>query len=294
MGRFIRCGLVVLGLFGGLTAHTTAQSASPVWELRGKHNTVYLAGSIHMLKAGESQLPAGFEKAYEDSEALLMEVDLDDLDPLEAQGWMMTHARFPEGKTLLDALGKERYDIVAEESSKLGVPIEGLAQFEPWMIALTLVQLEYMKLGFNPEQGVEKQLERRAVADKKEITGLETLPEQLGLLDGMSDEDQARFLELTVNELENVERETDLLLAAWRGGNLDKLDQLLTEEYDAFPGLFKTLVSDRNKRWMPALQKLLNDEKKDYLVVVGALHLVGKEGLLDMMQAQGIKARQLQ
>lgn len=290
MGRFIRCGLVVLGLFGSLTS----QAASPVWELRGKHNTVYLAGSIHMLKAGESQLPAGFDKAYKDSEALLMEVDLDDLDPAEAQGWMMTHARFPEGKTLLDALGKERYDIVAEESGKLGVPIEGLAQFEPWMIALTLVQLEYMKLGFNPEAGVEKQLERRAVADKKEITGLETLPEQLGLLDGMSEEDQAKFLELTVNELENVERETDLLLAAWRGGNLDKLDQLLTEEYDAFPGLFKTLVSDRNKRWMPALQKLLNEEKKDYLVVVGALHLVGKEGLLDMMQAQGFKARQLQ
>jgi uncharacterized protein YbaP (TraB family) len=290
MGRFIRSGLVVLGLFGSLTS----QAASPVWELRGKHNTVYLAGSIHMLKAGESQLPAGFDQAYKESEAVVMEVDLDDLDPMEAQGWMMTNARFPEGKTLLDALGKERYDLVAAEAGKLGVPIEGLAQFEPWMIALTLVQLEYMKLGFNPEQGVEKQLERRAVADKKEITGLETLPEQLGLLDGMSAEDQAKFLELTVNELENVERETDLLLAAWRGGNLSKLDQLLTEEYDAFPGLFKTLVADRNKRWMPALQKLLTEEKKDYLVVVGALHLVGKEGLLDMMQAQGIKARQLQ
>jgi uncharacterized protein len=289
MGGFMRCGLFVLGLFGCLTA----EAESPVWAIKGEKNTVYLGGSIHLLKAGESQLPAGFEKAYKDADALVMEVDLDDLDPAEAQAWMMQHATFPEGKTLEDAIGEKRLARVAEESERLGIPIEGLSQFEPWMIALTLVQLEYMKLGFDPEQGVEKQLQRRAAADDKEITGLETLPEQLGLLDGMSDEDQAKFLELTVNELENVEKETDVLLAAWRGGNMGKLDALLTEEYDSFPGLYRMLVTDRNKRWMPHVQRLLEDDK-DYFVVVGALHLVGKDGLIEMTKSKGFKPRQLQ
>lgn len=289
MGRFMRCGVFVLSLLGSLTAH----AASPVWALHGEKNTVYLAGSIHLLKAGESQLPPGFDTAYEDAEALVMEVDLDDLDPTEAQSWMMEHATWEEGKSLLQALGPERHERVAVESQRLGIPIEGLSQFEPWMIALTLVQLEYMQLGFDPEQGVEKQLERRAREDEKEITGFETLPEQLGLLDSMSDEDQAKFLELTVNELKNVERETDVLLAAWRKGDMSKLDSLLTEEYDRFPGLYRTLVTDRNQRWMPQLQRLL-EEDDDYLVVVGALHLVGKDGLLEMAKARGFKARQLQ
>jgi uncharacterized protein YbaP (TraB family) len=289
MGGFIRCWFFVLGLLGCLTA----QAESPVWAIKGQKNTVYLGGSIHLLKSGDSQLPSAFDKAYHDAEALVMEVDLDDLDPAEAQGWMMSNATFPEGKTLVGAIGQKRYERVAEESERLGVPIEGLQQFEPWMIALTLVQLEYMKLGFDPEQGVEKQLQRRASQDGKEISGFETLPEQLGLLDGMSDEDQAKFLELTVNELANVERETDVLLAAWRNGDIGKLDALLTEEYDEFPGLYKKLVTDRNKRWMPHLQRLLKDDK-DYFVVVGALHLVGKDGLIEMTQASGFKARQLQ
>jgi uncharacterized protein len=289
MGGFMRCGLLVLGLFGGLTAH----AESPVWAIKGDKNTVYVGGSIHLLKAGDSQLPAGFDKAYHDARSLVMEVDLDDLDPAEAQGWMLSNATFEDGKTLKGALGEQRYARVAAESARLGVPIEGLEQFEPWMIALTLVQLEYLKLGFDPEQGVEKQLQRRAAQDGKEISGLETLPEQLGLLDGMSDEDQAKFLELTVNELKNVERETDVLLAAWRGGNAGKLDALLTEEYDSFPGLYKMLVTDRNKRWMPALQRLLKEDK-DVFVVVGALHLVGKDGLIEMTKAEGFKPRQLQ
>jgi len=289
MGGYMRCWLFVLGLLGSLTAH----AESPVWALRGEKNTVYLPGSIHLLKAGESQLPAGFDRAYHDADELVMEVDLDNLDPAETQVWMMEHATFAEGKTLLDALGEKRHARVAAESERLGIPIEGLSQFEPWMIALTLVQLEYMKLGFDPEQGVEKQLQRRAAADGKEIGGFETVAEQLGLLDGMSDEDQAKFLDLTVTELKNVERETDVLLAAWRNGNIDKLDSLLTEEYDSFPDLYRMLVSDRNKRWMPELRRLLKGDK-DYMVVVGALHLVGKEGLLEMAKAQGFKARQLQ
>jgi uncharacterized protein len=289
MGGFMRCGLFVLGLFGGLTAH----AESPVWAIKGEKNTVYVGGSIHLLKSGDSQLPSGFDKAYHDAEALVMEVDLDDLDPVEAQGWMMQNATLPEGKTLRDAIGEQRLRRVATESARLGVPIEGLSQFEPWMVALTLVQLEYMKLGFDPEQGVEKQMQRRAAEDGKEISGLETLPEQLGLLDGLSDEDQAKFLELTVNELENVERETDVLLAAWRSGNVGKLDALLTEEYDAFPDLYKRLVTDRNRRWMPELEGMLEADQ-DYFLVVGALHLVGKDGLIEMAKARGLKPRQLQ
>ncbi len=158
---------------------------------------------------------------------------------------------------------------------------------------MTLAQLQYMKLGFDPEQGVEKQLERKAAADHKEITGLETIDEQLGLLANMSSEDQAKFLDLTLEEMHEMAGETDALLAAWRAGNAQKLAAILSDEYKVAPVLYRTLVADRNKRWMPQIEKLLKSDR-DYLVVVGALHLVGTGGLLELAKARGYEAKQLQ
>ena len=196
-------------------------------------------------------------------------------------------------KTLGDIVGKQRYQRVEQEGNRLGIPVEALERLEPWLAAMTLAQLQYMKLGFDPEQGVEKQLERKAQADHKEITGLETLDEQLGLLANLSTDDQAKFLDLTLEEMHEMEGETDTLLSAWRAGNAQKLASLLSDEYKVAPVLYRTLVADRNKRWMPQIEKLLKGDK-DYLVIVGALHLVGNGGLLELTKARGYDAKQLQ
>ncbi|HEU4626058.1 MAG TPA: TraB/GumN family protein [Steroidobacteraceae bacterium] len=291
MGRFICRGFFValFGLLGSLSAFAEA----PVWALRGAHNTVYLAGSVHLLRSRDATLPAAFERAYQDADALVMEIDLDDLDPSAAQSWMLEHGTIAEDKTLGDIVGKQRYERVELEGNRLGIPIEALQQLEPWLVAMTLAQLQYMKLGFDPEQGVEKQLERKAAADHKEITGLETIDEQLGLLAGMSSDDQAKFLDLTLEEMHEMAGETDTLLAAWRAGNAQKLAAILSDEYKVAPVLYRTLVADRNQRWMPQIEKLLKSDK-DYLVVVGALHLVGTGGLLELAKARGYEAKQLQ
>lgn len=293
MGRFKRgfCSgvLSLVGLLGSLTAAAEA----PVWALRGAHNTVYLAGSVHLLKASSSKLPAAFDKAYADAAALVMEVDLDDLNPLEAQQWMIEHGMYGDDDSLTKAIGKSRFEKVEKESNRLGIPLEAVDRFEPWMAAMTLVQLQLVMLGFDPAQGVEMQLQRRANADHKTITGLETLPEQLSLLDGLSDADQIRFLDVTLEEMHEMESSTDDLIAAWRNGNSTKLAALLSEEYAIAPNLYATLVADRNRKWMPTIEKLLKEDK-NYLVVVGALHLVGKGGLLELTKARGYDAKQLQ
>ncbi|MEP7248086.1 MAG: TraB/GumN family protein [Gammaproteobacteria bacterium] len=292
MGRFSRCGflVVVIGLLGRLTS---AHAEAPVWALHGAHNTVYLAGSVHLLRAKDAVLPAAFNRAYADSDALVMEIDLDDLNPIASQGWMLEHGMFQDDSTLADTIGKQRSERVELAGNKLGLPVEALQMMEPWLVAMTLAQMQYMKLGFDPEQGVEKQLERKAAADHKQITGLETLEEQLGLLDGMSYEDQSRFLDLTLEEMGEMEGETDSLLSAWRTGNTQKLASTLSEEYRVAPALYRMLVADRNKRWMPQLEKLLKSDK-DYMVIVGTLHLVGSGGLLELMKARGYDAKQLQ
>ena len=292
MGRKIRRWLLAaLGLLGGLTA-LSAHGASPVWAIHGPHNTVYLAGSVHMLKAGESALPIAFDRAYAGSRGLVMELDLGNVNPLEAAGWMIEHGALPEGTTLQQRLGDNRYQKVSTEAERLGVPAELLQQQQPWVVGMELLELKYQQLGFEAEAGVEQQLQQRAQADHKPVSGLETVAEQLGVLGGMSDEDQVRFLDMVIAEMGDVGSDTQQVITAWRSGDAARLAALLSEEYQTFPALYRMLVSERNRHWLPQIEKLLQ-ERQDYFVIVGALHLVGEGGLLDLVRRDGYRPEQL-
>ncbi|HZO21916.1 MAG TPA: TraB/GumN family protein [Steroidobacteraceae bacterium] len=284
MGRKTRRWLFALGLLGSLSAH----AGSPVWAIHGDHNTVYLAGSVHLLKAGDAALPPAFNRAYSSSKSLVMELALDKVDPMEAAGWMMEHGTLKEGTDLREVIGDERYKRMSAEAERLNVPTEVLDRLEPWVVALQLLELKYVQLGFDPQQGVEQQLEHRAQADGKPIEGLETLDEQLGVLQGMSYSDQARFLDMVIGEMQDVGSETDSVVDAWRRGDSAKLGTLLSDEYKSFPALYRALVTDRNRHWLPQIEKMLHADS-DYLVVVGALHLVGQGGLLELVQHDGYK-----
>ena len=278
----MRRALAALCLLGGLSAH----AQSPVWAVHGSRNTVYLAESVHLLKPGRAELPAALDTAYARASTIVMELDLSHVEESELQAWMLEHGTFKGSMTLQQAIGDKRYQRLAAETSRLGMPLEALQQFEPWAIALTLADLEYLKLGYDPEQGVEQQIMRRASADKKDVRGLETMDEQLGQLQRLSYEQQGRFLDLTVDELRDAEQDTDELLTAWRAGNMQRLAELLSSEYQSFPELYRALVTERNRHWLPQIEQFLRDDH-DYLVVVGALHLVGKEGLLELVRRDG-------
>ena len=112
------------------------------------------------------------------------------------------------------------------------------------------------------------------------------------MFEKLSPEEQAKFLDLVVTEMHEVDGDTKTVIAAWRAGDAPKLAALLGDEYKSFPALYRALVTDRNKRWVPQIEKLLQG-KDNYFVVVGALHLVGEGGLLELMRRDGFKAEQL-
>jgi uncharacterized protein YbaP (TraB family) len=288
VGRKTCRWLLALGLLGSLTAH----AGSPVWAIHGDHNTVYLAGSVHLLKAEDSSLPPAFDHAYKGSKALVMELAIDKVDPMEAASWMMENGMLKEGTTLRATIGEERYRRVSKEAARLGVPMEVADMLQPWALGLQLIEMQYVQLGFDPQKGVEQQLQHKAQADGKPISGLETMDEQLGVLQGMSYPDQARFLDMVVTEMHDVESETQSVVSAWRTGDATKLAALLSDEYKSFPNLYRLLVSDRNRRWVPQIEKLLHGNQ-DCFVVVGALHLVGDGGLLDLIRRDGFKPEAL-
>ena len=288
MGRTTLRWLLALGLLGCLSA----QAASPVWAVRGTHNVVYLAGSIHMLPANDAELPPGFARAYAESSKLVMELDLARFDPMEALAWMTEHGTLPAGTTLRGVLGEPRYGRVSAAAASLGMPMTGLDSLAPWVVGIEITDLAYEHEGFDPEQGVEEQLVRRAQTDRKPTAGLETLSEELGSLSSLSSADQVRLLDQTVDDLKDLKSDLREVTGAWRTGDAKRLAGLLSSEYSAFPSLYKPLVTDRNRRWMPQVEELLKSQD-NVLVVVGALHLVGEGGLLELLRGKGYTMTQL-
>jgi uncharacterized protein len=277
----------------GFAVPADARDRHTLWTVEGEHNTVYLLGSIHVLRAGDEGLPAAAEDAYDDAEQLVMEIDLDDVaagDPAALLGAMQRMALLPEGDSLREVLGAD-YDTINERTRGAGLDLALLDRFAPWFVAVTLLQLELAKRGFSPELGVEQLLATRAVADGKPIQGLETAEQQFAVLAGLPMPMQKRFLVMTLEDAAGLDAEIDELMQAWREGDSDALARLLSEEFDEFPELYKPLTEDRNRAWLGQLVELL-DDRDDYLVVVGALHLVGRNSVVDLLRQRGYEVTQ--
>jgi uncharacterized protein YbaP (TraB family) len=262
-----------------------------LWSLQGKTNKVYLLGSFHLLKASET-LPAAIDSAYADAEALLMEIDMDDLDPAQMQQVVMELAMLPPDQSLQQQLGPQAYPQFTAKAREMGIDPAMLERFRPWFIAITLVQAQLIKLGFDPASGVELRLTRRAAEDHKPIQGLETAREQLEIMARLPEKQQREFLLYSINDAQRMASEVDELLVAWRRGDTAAMAKLLEEGFKEYPDLYRPLTVERNRKWIPQIEQLL-DDRDDYLVVVGALHLVGTDSVIDLLERKGYKVKQL-
>jgi uncharacterized protein YbaP (TraB family) len=212
------------------------------WIVKGAHNTVYLLGSVHVLKPADSDLPAEALRAYTSAKALVMEI--------------------------------------------LGLDPEFFSAYQPWFAAMALQQAELAKEGFDAGSGVDEQFAQRAATDHKPIIGLETVDQQLGIFANLSNAQQRRFLLYSLDDAEDTEHAADAVVSAWRVGDVKKLERLLSESFEQYPELFRMLTTDRNRQWLPTITQLLHEDQ-DYMVIVGALHLVGKDGVVQLLQQAG-------
>jgi uncharacterized protein YbaP (TraB family) len=262
-----------------------------LWILSGKHNHVYVMGSFHLLRSSDYPLAPEFEAAYKDAEALCMEIDFDDLDEGALALKMLSVARMPEGKTLSGALGND-YPAVHDKAKALGIDLKPLDGFQPWFVAITASVTELMRLGFNPNEGVEKHFFARARTDHKEICGFETAEEQLKLLSSMSPAEQAQLLTQSIDELADVATQMNEMLDAWKHGDERQLLKTAFRQMQSNPELYRAMILDRNRRFAQAIERLLGTDR-DYLVILGAGHLVGHDSVLRMLKKDGHRARQL-
>jgi len=283
------------GLAGLLLLAIGAQGANArgdtsVWSMKGARNTVYLAGSVHALPKDHAQFPEQLERAYKAADVIVLEVDLDDMNPLDAIKFISSNGTLPANQSLADVVGAEPYARVSKLAASLDVPEIVISKLEPWSAALILTQYALTKTGFDPALGIDMQITERARADGKSVEGLETVIDQLSVFDARSFEEQTRFLLDSADDVPKLGDDLEDLIDAWRSGNLRALEKAFVEERAKSPELYDALLGARNRKWLPKIEALLQEDR-DYLVVVGALHYVGKEGLLALLAADGHKPR---
>jgi uncharacterized protein len=285
-----RLGLILLGLLLCVTVRADGALHS-LWELHGKHNTVYLLGSIHVLRPNDYPLAPVVLDAYTHAGSLLMEVNLDEINSEQVQAEMLASATLSGGKTLPDVLGKQRYERAAALAHEIGVELSSFDQFAPWFAAEAISELQLTQLGFQPENGVEMYFMDRARSDGKSVDGLETVHDQISVFQNMSLDAQAEYLLSSLEQAHDLPKEVDSMVRAWQRGDTRWFESELQSDLGHDSDLYQSVLLARNRKWVPKIEALLNSDK-NYLVIVGTGHLAGQGSVVDLLKKDGIVATQ--
>jgi uncharacterized protein YbaP (TraB family) len=291
LARLLALSLTLLWAWACVTPARADTPLHSLWELHGKHNTVYLLGSIHVLRPADYPLAPAVLQAYANAKSLIMEINLGEMDSEQAQSEMLTSAMLPEGRTLPDILGSRRYSRAASLAHEVGVELGTFDQFAPWFAAEAISQLQLMELGFQPQSGVEMYFLERARSDGKSIAGLETVHDQIALFEGLSMDAQAEYLVSSLEQAHELPKLVDDMVHAWQRGDTAWFEGQLVSEFGRDPVLYQSVLAARNRKWIPKIEALLNDDK-NYLVIVGTGHLVGRNSVIELLKKDGVGATQ--
>jgi uncharacterized protein len=262
-----------------------------IWKATGKQGVIYLVGSVHLLTKDFYPLSPAFETAYKESDLLLEEVDLGDMQEPASQLQMLSRGMLPSEQSLDKLVSPATFAAVTKRFSDIGMPIEPIKRFKPWLAALTLMAMEWQKAGFDANLGLDKHFYDRAKTDGKSIEGLETVEYQVSRFDEMSAELQDRLLAETLKGLDTEQANMAKLVESWRAGDAPAIERIVLKDLKQEPQLYQRLLVERNKNWLPKLEALFARRGRAF-VVVGAAHLVGPDGLIAMLKAKGYTVEQ--
>ena len=272
-------------------AIAAATDADPaLWVVKDKDTTIYLFGTIHVLKPGLSWFDDGVKKAFDSSDELVLEMVQPDTATM--QNIVLSKAYSLTGPTLIERLPEADRGLYLTAMMNLGISPAAFDRAQPWFVATNLSLLPLMKLGYDPKSGPETVLTAAAATEKKAIKGLETPEQQIGYLAGLPDKVQLQFLESTLKDLPKTAELMDGMVAAWSHGDPNALAKYMNDGLDDSPELAKTLLFDRNARWAQWIKARL-DRPGTVFIAVGAGHLAGDKSVIDQLKALKIKAKRV-
>ncbi len=296
-------GLVGMGaahLYAAKRSIAPATSKTPpvplLWKVSDADNALYLLGSFHLLRPEDYPLSSEIDAAFADAESVVFEISPAEMNSPELPQNMARAGARTDGSSLnseLSAVTAEHLKRWAEQNAaamaKLQLNAQALQQFEPWFAGLLISLTEMSKLGLNPELGLDQHFGDRAIAAGKPTAGLERAAEQIAFFDTMSKAEQMQFLEEALGSSEDGGEDTLKMHADWRKGDADALwrDMAVNFRRD-YPALYRRINVLRNDAWLPKLEaRLKQGGSDDTLVVVGSLHLLGEDGVVEKLRAKG-------
>ncbi|MDX9715639.1 MAG: TraB/GumN family protein [Dissulfurispiraceae bacterium] len=264
-----------------------------LWRITTPNSTAYILGSIHLMKPEMYPLASAIEAAYKSSNTLIVEINLNKIDPLKAAEIVSSNAVYSDSRTLKSSVSESTYAQAAAKLRDIGMDIEIFQKAKPWMVAVTLTDISLRRLGFDPVYGIDNYFLKKSGA--KKIIELESLESQISLFSTFSEKEQELFLIYTIRDLENLRRDMDLLIEYWRAGDAGKVEKLLTsgiEKTSELQQIYRRLFTERNFSMTLKIESILK-KQGTYFIVVGAGHLVGESGIINLLQKKGFRLQQM-
>lgn len=266
---------------------------SLIYKIQSQKNTVYLLGSIHVLAEEYYPLTRSFSYAYYNSQKIIFEIDPEILFSPGSFAKYEKRYTFQNGKTLETVLSPKTYSLVKQALKAMGADVQKVKQYKPWVLYLTLSGRFDSSVDFRPELGIENHFYRMAKDAGKPTGGLETLQDQIDVFNTLPLHIQDALLQESLAITNSQEREKAFLhmVKAWHQGSLQGLEQLV-ETVKKFPLFYNNLLVQRNRHWVPQIESFLQEDK-NVLVIVGAAHLPGEDGLLALLAEKGYRIERI-
>ena len=279
--------LLLLFFFSGLSLADSA-----VWRLTYADKQLYLGGTLHILSAQDYPLPAEFAQAYQASDKLVLEADIRQMQEPAFIQEMMALLTLPAEQSLADKLSAATLNRLSQYLNGKGMQLEPLLHYKAAMLALMLTKMEMQQQGLD-QQGVDMHFLARAENDQKPLGFLESAMQQMRYLAEMGVGQEDELIVYTLDDMQSLPQMLEELRSAWRNGDLGALEaDGINPMRETHPKLYQSLLKARNDQWVPQLLSMLEDKPVE-LVLVGALHLAGDDGLLAQISRQGVKVEKL-
>ena len=281
--------LAVLAVHAPSEAQDPESGHLPLWEVTHEDATVYLMGSVHMLRPDVYPLPDPMEEAFDAADQVVFELDFTDLDAAGPE--MLARGSYDDGRTLADEIPEDLYDEIQHHVQAQGLPPAAFSGMKPWMVALTLSALVIQQGGYEVDAGLDMHFYERAQEASTPVRALETVDQQIDVFEELGLDAQVAYLRSTVEEVDDLVEQMDELTALWQAGDTEGLAEALTGSLVEHPELEERILYERNEAWVPQVVSFL-EEGGTTTVIVGAGHLVGDRSVVDLLEAQGFQVEQ--
>jgi uncharacterized protein len=284
------CCLLLLGACAATNGG--GDSKATLWKVRGDHNSVYLLGSIHVLSKQAYPLKPVLERAFDDADQVVFEIDLTRFDRKSFSKEFSRTAFYPRGQSLSSKLTPQTIELLNSVLPGYGLSLKGVEHLRPWFLAEALSSRTLERAGFTDQFGIDLYFYHKAKAAGKPVLGLETLRDQAEIFDRFDDRQNEQYLLSALSGLPEYAEMIRRLVNAWKSGDVRLLDRLLNQDKQADPITHETLFSRRNSKWLPEIEGFTHGDR-NYLIIVGAGHLVGDDGVVAQLRRAGFSVQQL-